>query len=82
MILQVIQSWYVMGRLGAFNSSNLQVCSHCSVSYFLNYCVVFVLFDDLRFEYRFFFFLRKRNISHTFLFGRVCTVEFVLIIAG
>lgn len=23
---QVIQSWYVMGRLGAFNSSNLQVC--------------------------------------------------------
>lgn len=23
--LQVIQSWYVMGRLGAFNSSNLQV---------------------------------------------------------
>lgn len=24
--MQVIQSWYVMGRLGAFNSSNLQVC--------------------------------------------------------
>lgn len=23
--MQVIQSWYVMGRLGAFNSSNLQV---------------------------------------------------------
>jgi len=23
--LQVIQSWYLMGRLGAFNSSNLQV---------------------------------------------------------
>lgn len=23
--VQVIQSWYVMGRLGAFNSSNLQV---------------------------------------------------------
>lgn len=23
--MQVIQSWYVMGRLGAFNSSNMQV---------------------------------------------------------
>lgn len=23
--MQVIQSWYVMGRLGAFNSTNLQV---------------------------------------------------------
>jgi hypothetical protein len=26
-ILQVIQAWYVMGRLGAYNSSNLQLAN-------------------------------------------------------
>ncbi|KAK6921514.1 Protein of unknown function DUF3531 [Dillenia turbinata] len=26
-LLEVIQSWYVMGRLGAFNSSNLQLAN-------------------------------------------------------
>jgi hypothetical protein len=39
---QVIQAWYVMGRLGAFNSNNLQVglglfcknCNDCIVHYF------------------------------------------------
>ena len=31
--MQVIQSWYVMGRLGAFNSSNLQVNLHICMIY-------------------------------------------------
>lgn len=30
---QVIQSWYVMGRLGAFNSSNLQVSTWYCINY-------------------------------------------------
>lgn len=68
-----------MGRLGAFNSSNLQVCSYFSVSYFLNYCVVIALLDGLRFEY-WLGMLRKRNISHTSLFGRKLWVIYLYLL--
>ena len=30
---QVIQSWYVMGRLGAFNTANLQVHPFCRLTF-------------------------------------------------
>ncbi|CAJ2665242.1 unnamed protein product [Trifolium pratense] len=33
LIGSVIQAWYVMGRLGAFNSSNLQISSSSSMDY-------------------------------------------------